>query len=99
MPITGKTYAVTTTATKLTTALGLDTELHCKAITIKNAKGATANAYAGDPTVASTNAWAELDANQSITWYSGEGWLCGTDEVFVVGTVAAPNSLFITVIY
>lgn len=98
--ITGKQYTITASAAKLTTILGLTNPTFCKGLTIKNAKGAANILYIGgsDVTNVPANAWVELDANQSFTFYSGEGWLCSTDEVYLVGTVNAANIAFITIV-
>lgn len=103
MALIGGQFAVPGTATDLVSALGTGVSFpdHVKSLTIKNAKGAANVVYAGGPSVTSTpaHAWVELDANQSHTWYSGEGWLCRPSDIYVVGTSTAANIVFVSIVY
>lgn len=95
----GGQWAIQATATKLSTILGITDESQkmLKRLSIKNTKGAANFLYIGnsDLTNTPTNAHIELDANQSYDFYSGEGWLVNTDDIYLVGTVNAANIAFI----
>jgi hypothetical protein len=95
----GGQYSLTASAAKLSTILSITdpSETFCKALTIKNAKGAANSMYIGgsDVTNAPANAHVELAAGESYTFYSGEGWLISTDDIYLVGTVNAANIAFI----
>jgi hypothetical protein len=93
----GGQYSLTASAAKLTTILGLSEPEYLKALTIKNAKDAANKMYIGHANVTNVpaNAHVELAPGESITFYSGEGWLVSTDEIYLVGTVAAANIAFI----
>lgn len=103
MAINGGQYAVTATATNLTTALGLtggnlpSGGSHCAEITVKNAAGALNKAYLGKSTVTNVpaNAHVELSADQGFTFMPTVSGRPNTDEIFVVGTVNAANIVFI----
>jgi hypothetical protein len=102
MAITGGQYAVTSTATSVTAALGLTsaTRRYPRQLDIKNAAGATAAAYIGGSTVTNVpaNAWAELSAGQAWSDVAIDSNHINTDQVFLVGTANAANILFITVV-
>ncbi len=89
-------YAITTTATPLSTAVSGLAGYRFKQLTVKNAKGAQNLAYLGPSTVSTTaNAGVELDANQGFTFYSGEGWLIDPAKIYIIGTANAANIAYI----
>ncbi len=90
-------YAITTTATPLSTAVSALSGYKFKQITVKNAKGAANLAYLGNSSVSTTaNAGVELDANQGFTFYSGEGWLVDPSKIYIIGTASASNIAYVT---
>lgn len=95
----GGQYALTASAVNVSTILSLTepADKTLKALTIKNAKGAANNLYIGHSNVTNVpeNAHIELGAGESYTFYSGEGWLISTEEIYLVGTVNAANIAFI----
>jgi hypothetical protein len=98
--IYGNQFAVTGTATTLTTALGLAERHFVRQIDIKNATGAANPAYVGGSTVTNVpaNAWAELSAGQAWSDVAVDAPHVNTDAIFVVGTANAANILFIAVV-
>lgn len=95
--IIGGNVAVTTTAQNVTDLLSLSQAPRVKKLTVKLAKGAANVVYLGDSDVTSagTNAHVELDANQSYEYFSGESHRLTTDDVYISGTEAAENIVFI----
>lgn len=93
----GGQFAVAATATKLTTALSLTERRYAKRLTVKNAAGAANTLYIGgsDVTNVPANAHIELAPGQSYDFYSGEGWLVSTEDIYTVGTVNAANIVFV----
>jgi hypothetical protein len=66
-------------------------------ISVKNAEGAANPVYVGPSTVTNVpaNAGAELSANQAIDFDRSQ-FDVRTDKVYLVGTVAGANIVFIT---
>jgi hypothetical protein len=81
----GGSFAVTTTAQDLTTALSITGNKHFKRVTVKNKNGAAHPIYLGNSDVGGdgTEAHIELVAGQAYDFYSGEGWLVNVDDIFV----------------
>lgn len=99
MPVTGGQFAVTASATSLTTALGLSAGKACRQLDVKLATGATAPAYLGaanNVTNVPANAFAQLSPGQAWSDVATEQYTVNTNNVFVVGTVNAANIIFIT---
>lgn len=94
----GGNFAVTTTAQTLTAALSI-TNGHTKfkRVTVKNANAAVNTIYVGnsDVSAAGTNAHLELEAGRAYDFYSGEGWLVDTDDIYVAGTENAANVVYV----
>lgn len=87
-----KQYAITTSAVSLTSAMGLTDPVRACQIDIKNKKGNTTIVYLGPSSVtnAPTNAGTEIDINVLWRYNGGDlGRHANTDEIFIVGTVAA----------
>jgi hypothetical protein len=95
--IIGGQYAVTSTATNVSTILSLSPGLRLKKLTIKSAKAGANQVYLGDSNVtnAPENAHAELSADQAYEYWSGECHRINTDDVYIVGTAGAANIVFI----
>jgi hypothetical protein len=96
--IIGGQYAVTSTATNISTILSISPGLRLKKLTVKNAGGAANKVYLGDSDVTNVpeHAHAELSADQAYEYWSGECHRINTDDVYIVGTANAANIVFIT---
>lgn len=93
----GAPYAVTASAKSVTEILGLSKGVWCRHLAIKNAGAAANRAYLGGPGVTGAgDARVELSADQAKSW-EGAAQI-NTDEVFVVGTAAAANIVYIDLI-
>lgn len=91
---------MTTSAVKLTTAMGLSDAARAVQIDIKNKAGNTGKVYLGPSTVTNVpaNAGAEISADQAWSYIGGDmGRHVSTDEIYIVGTVGA-EVVFITVV-
>lgn len=87
-----KQYAITTSAASLTSVMGLTDAVRAVQIDIKNKKGNTTIVYLGKSNVtnAPANAGGEIDINALWQYNGGDlGRHISTDEIFIVGTVAA----------
>ena len=93
----GGQVAVAAAAINITDALSLTGNLHFSKITVKLAAGAGNSAYSGnsDVTAVPANAHLEFAAGNSYTW-GGDGLgHYSTDDIYLIGTVAAADIWFI----
>lgn len=98
--VKGGNAAVTTTAASLTDFLGLSTGIICKSVTVKLSGAASTTCYLGQSDVSDdgTNAYVELSPDQGYHFYSGDGWLFQTDDIFIAGAEDATNIAFVTLV-
>lgn len=93
-------YAVTTSAAKLTTILGLTDAKRPVHISIKNGTANTGKVYIGKSNVTNVpaNAGVELIADQTWTYQAGTGARhVSTDDIYIVGSVGAEKVLILVI--
>ena len=98
----GGQYAVTATATSITSALALAESTYARQIDVKYSANATAGSrvFLGDSDVTNVPANAHIELTPDTGWSAVAigNHAIRTGDVFIVGTVAAANIVFVTVI-
>lgn len=100
--VKGAQYAITGTATPLTTILGITNTAgsYARYLHIKNAAGAANILYIGPSTVTAVpaNAFGEISAGGLYILNASAGNGIRLDDLYLIGTANAANIAFITVI-
>lgn len=100
MAYLGTQYAITTSAAKLTTILGLSRPVYPVFISIRNKTGNTGIVYLGPSTVTNVpaNAREQIVAGNRWEYAAGNGTRnINTDEIYLVGSNAT-DQVYITVV-
>jgi hypothetical protein len=103
MAFRGTEYAVTGTATKLTTALGITdpARTHVRQVILRNHPSAAQDAFFGASVVTTTtNRAGILRATDAYPTVMGGGDChpLSTEDIYLIGTAGASNIIFITIV-